>query len=220
MSRLAATRRFYARWAALYDAVATYTPGVGSLRARAADRLGLSPGDTVVDLGCGTGANFPHLRERVGAAGRVVGVDVTGAMLARARDRAAEWTNVHVCRADAADPPLPPTGRADAVVASFLVGMLDDPADAVASWLDVLGRDGRLALLDAAPSPRTAAAPLNLALRGFVWLANPGKFEREEPAAKRLARRVRAAHGELAARTQTVTERRALGVVRLTVGRV
>jgi len=220
VSRLAATRRFYGRWAGLYDAVATRTPGVGSLRARLADRAGLTPGDTVIDLGCGTGANFPHLRERVGAEGRVIGVDVTGPMLARARDRAADWANVHVCRGDAADPPLPPTGRADAVVASFLVGMLDDPASAVASWLSLVGRDGRVALLDAAPSDRPAAAPLNAAFRAAVWLGNPGKFDRERPAARVLADRVAAAHGELAGRTRTETERRALGFVRLTVGRV
>ena len=63
---------FYGRWARLYDLIATF-PGVGSWRARAVDSLGLSAGDRVVEMGCGTGANFPYLRERVGPEGQVVG---------------------------------------------------------------------------------------------------------------------------------------------------
>jgi len=42
----------------------------GHYRSLAIRALGLSPGDTVVDLGCGTGLNFPDLRARVGPAGR------------------------------------------------------------------------------------------------------------------------------------------------------
>lgn len=51
----------------------------------AVDALELSPGDTVVEVGCGTGANLPLLAARVGPTGRVVGVDITDAMLERAR---------------------------------------------------------------------------------------------------------------------------------------
>ena len=81
-----ATQSFYGRWARAYDLLAT-APGVDSWRDRAADALALEPGDTVVEMGCGTGANFSHLRERVGAEGRVVGVDLTRGMLRRARER-------------------------------------------------------------------------------------------------------------------------------------
>jgi hypothetical protein len=73
---------FYGRWAALYDRVAT-APGVGRWRRAAAERVA-RPGDTVVEMGCGTGANLPYLRERVGPTGRVVGVDLTGPPLRRA----------------------------------------------------------------------------------------------------------------------------------------
>ena len=49
--------------------------------------LGLRPGDTVVDIACGTGLNFPLLEEAIGPDGRIVGVDLTDAMLAQAQRR-------------------------------------------------------------------------------------------------------------------------------------
>ena len=54
-------------------------------RARAAQHLALRPGDRVLEIGCGTGRNFPYLREAVGPGGRVYGVDLSAGMLARAR---------------------------------------------------------------------------------------------------------------------------------------
>ena len=46
---------------------------------------GVSPGDTVIDLGCGAGVDLLLAAERVGPGGRVIGIDMTDAMLARAR---------------------------------------------------------------------------------------------------------------------------------------
>ncbi|WP_233745491.1 class I SAM-dependent methyltransferase [Halobacterium bonnevillei] len=56
------------------------------------------PATPAVDLGCGTGANLRHLRDRVGPTGTVVGVDLTPGMLARAESRVerAGWQNVHL----------------------------------------------------------------------------------------------------------------------------
>ena len=45
-------------------------------------------GSSVLDLACGTGQNLPLLAERVGARGKIVGVDISSAMLRRARRRA------------------------------------------------------------------------------------------------------------------------------------
>ena len=81
-----ATQSFYGRWARVYDWVAT-APGVESWRSRAVASLALDPGDTVVEMGCGTGANAPYLREAVGPEGRVVGIDLTRGMLRRAGER-------------------------------------------------------------------------------------------------------------------------------------
>jgi SAM-dependent methyltransferase len=63
----------------------------------------------VLDVGCGTGANFPHLVAAVGATGHVTGIDLSEAMAAHARSRVAEngWDNVHIGIGDAATAPLP-----------------------------------------------------------------------------------------------------------------
>jgi len=220
MSDPAATQAFYGRWAHLYDVVATL-PGIESWRSQAADALALSPGDTVVEMGCGTGANLPHLRERVGPEGRVVGVDLTAGMLDRARDRidASGWDNVHLARGDASRPPV--AGPVDAVVSTFLVGLLPDPAAAVDAWLDLLAADGSIVLLNAGRSDRALAAPLNLAFRAFVRLSAPGGGAGVPPSpATRLEERIDAATTAVARGTATSGRRRlAGGFVRLARGR-
>ena len=72
-------------------------------RRQAVRTLDLRPGDSVVDVGCGTGLNFPLLVEAVGPEGRIVGVDLSDAMLAQAQRRvaASAWNNVELVCADA-----------------------------------------------------------------------------------------------------------------------
>ncbi len=60
---------------------------VGAYRRQAIQALQLRPGDTVVDIGCGTGLNFPHLEHVIGPGGRIIGVDLTDAMLEEAKLR-------------------------------------------------------------------------------------------------------------------------------------
>ncbi len=64
--------------------------------------LGARPGDTVYDLGCGTGLLFERLVEAVGPTGRVIGVDLSAGMLdvARARVEQHGWDNVEIVQAD------------------------------------------------------------------------------------------------------------------------
>ena len=141
MADIGPVTTFYGRWARVYDLVARFTPGIGSIRKRLATDLQLDPGETVVEMGCGTGANLPYLRERVGPSGTVVGVDITPGVLTHARDRVRRrgWSNVHVVRGDAIRPPIE---RADVIVGTFVVGMLEDPGDAVARWCDHLETGG------------------------------------------------------------------------------
>ncbi|NIS61471.1 MAG: class I SAM-dependent methyltransferase, partial [Proteobacteria bacterium] len=53
-------------------------------RSRAVKLLGLQRGDSVIELGCGTGLNFPPIVERIGPEGRLIGVDLAPNMLAYA----------------------------------------------------------------------------------------------------------------------------------------
>jgi demethylmenaquinone methyltransferase/2-methoxy-6-polyprenyl-1,4-benzoquinol methylase len=69
-----------------YDASARRTQ---ALRRRAIAMLGLAPGETVVDVACGTGLSLPQLAADVGPSGRVIGIEVSPDMIGRARLRAA-----------------------------------------------------------------------------------------------------------------------------------
>ena len=93
-----AVRRLYDRLAPAYDVTAWVFRPVGArrLQERAVDLLDVHLGDTVVDLGCGTGANLPVLADAVGEHGQVVGVDLSSEMLARARRRADRHRLPHV----------------------------------------------------------------------------------------------------------------------------
>ncbi|WP_232688256.1 class I SAM-dependent methyltransferase [Halobacterium zhouii] len=220
---VAETQAFYGRWARAYDWLCRLLPGLGGLRGAAADALALSPGDTVVDLGCGTGANLPHLRERVGSGGRVVGVDLTPGMLAEAERRVERegWENVHLVRGDAANPPV---DDVDAVLGSFVVGMLDDPASAVERWTDCLNPDGRVAVLEAGRSNHGVASGLNRAFDAFVAAGAPGDrgdaSGRDDSPSRRLDANIDAARDALAANTElTRDERRVGGFVRVVAGR-
>ncbi|MFB6167527.1 MAG: class I SAM-dependent methyltransferase [Haloferacaceae archaeon] len=214
-----AAQTFYTRYARLYDAVARHTPGVARLRERVVEALDPRPGETVVELGCGTGANLAPLRERVGPTGRVVGLDFAPGALAVARERAAAWENVAVVRADARRPPL---AAADRALATFVVGMLGDPASAVETWCSLLSAGGRIALLDLARTTRPAARPLNPAFRALVALSSPpGTRLRTGDPTRALDRRVVAAHCAVLDRTRPVArETRAAGFARLVAGEV
>ncbi|MFB6164163.1 MAG: class I SAM-dependent methyltransferase [Haloarculaceae archaeon] len=215
-----AVRTFYDRWARLYDVLAT-APGVAAWRRATVDALALETGDTVLEMGCGTGANLPHLRERVGPTGTVLGVDLSAGVLDRARGRIdrAGWANVHVCRADATAPPI--AAPVDAVLATFVVGLLDDPAEAVRGWCDLVGDGGCVALLNFQRRDGALAGPLNRAFDAAVWLAAPGWRGTPRAAGDGLARRVDAARDALVEQTVDRRDRTfAGGFLGLVSGRV
>lgn len=95
----------YRRHAAGYDATAARTM---ALRRRTIGLLDLRPGDVVLDVACGTGLSFPLLREGVGPTGKVIGVELSHDMLARARDRVESngWTNVVLIQGAMDDAPI------------------------------------------------------------------------------------------------------------------
>lgn len=139
----------YTRLAPLYDAgmwlyrVAGLRDG--ACRQRAVNSLRLSPGATVVDLGCGTGLNFPYLRDAVGPGGRIIGVDLTPAMLARAGDRVRRhgWRNVELVEADMSHYRFPED--ADGVVATLALSTVPDYEAVVARAADTLPAGARMA---------------------------------------------------------------------------
>lgn len=106
------------------------------------DRVGLRPGQCVIDLGCGPRGVLDMLAERVSPAGRVVGLDADPAHAAMAAEFSARQglTGVEIMTADARRTGLP-SGTFDLVHASSLLDNLPDPA-AVAAEMARLTRPG------------------------------------------------------------------------------
>lgn len=96
-----------------------FTRRINAVRMRAIKSLGLQPGETVVDAGCGTGWCLPPLAAAVGARGRVIGFDPSPEMLAVARERvpSAQFAHVELNRATAEAVRLPVA--ADAILFSY-----------------------------------------------------------------------------------------------------
>lgn len=143
-----AVRRLYDRLAPVYDQAATAYGLVGGARyrRRAVESLQLSPGDTAVDLCCGTGANLPFLVEAVGPTGRVVGVDLSPGMLAQARQRveAAGWENVELVEADVRAFAFPEPVHG--VLSTFGIERVPEHADVTARAVDARTPGGRIAV--------------------------------------------------------------------------
>lgn len=160
----------------VYDAITLDRVVYGRARRRAVELLRLAPGDTVLDIGCGTGLSLGLLREAVGATGTVIGLDPSEGMLARARRRIHRhgWSNVSLVRADAArlgDSALPDVaGRPDAALFALSLSVMPEPAAVLASSAALLAPGGRVAVMDAGVPPEPGGGRASAALEP-VWQA-------------------------------------------------
>lgn len=139
-------RKTFTDWAPFYNPTHGWI-----LPKRHAARLTLDikSSDRVLDLACGTGLNFPHLRELVGEHGHVVGVDLTPAMLDIARRMIVQngWKNVEVREADAAHLPFPDASF-DKVIVSFALNIIPEYVEATEEVQRVLISGGRFVALE------------------------------------------------------------------------
>ncbi len=92
------------------------------------DQLPARRGDTILDVGCGTGLCLPLLQRKVGASGMIVGIDESEQMLQVAGERVAEhgWDNVRLLAAPVARAPI--EGTADAALFCAVHDVLQSPA--------------------------------------------------------------------------------------------
>jgi len=117
-------------------------------RDRTIAALSLSPGDTVLDVGCGPGPNFERLADAVGPTGTIIGVDASPGMVERARARGEQLDcEVEVLRADAKRLPLA-IDCVDGVCATLSLSAMGDVEAVVAGLSDVLRPGGHVAVLD------------------------------------------------------------------------
>ena len=114
----------YRHRAADYDASARRTMG---LRCRVVAMLGLTAGETVLDVACGTGLSIPLLADAVGPAGRVIGVEVSPDMIEHARARAARSGLANVALIEAAMEDAAIDGPVDAILFNYTHDVLQSP---------------------------------------------------------------------------------------------
>jgi len=109
----------------------------------------LEPGEHVVDVGCGAGTDCLIAARAVGAEGSVVGVDMTPAMLAKARAAAARagMTNVEFKEGYAEALPVP-DGWADVVISNGVINLVPDKDSAYREIARVLRPGGRIQIAD------------------------------------------------------------------------
>jgi ubiquinone/menaquinone biosynthesis C-methylase UbiE len=142
----------YRKKAKHYDVTSRLYPAPGypqrAQRLRAVRALGLRPGASVVDVACGTGLNFDLIEEAIGPGGRLIGVDLTDAMLARAQDRIATngWRNISLVQADAADFDFP--AGVDAILSTYALSQVPECAAVIAHGAAALSGGGRWVVLD------------------------------------------------------------------------
>lgn len=103
-------------------------------------------GEHVLDVGCGAGASSRALAALVGPRGRVLGVDISEPLIARAREEALSGSPVTFELADAASAPLP-QGAFDLLFSRFGLMFFGNPAGAFAHMRQALKPGGRLAFV-------------------------------------------------------------------------
>jgi demethylmenaquinone methyltransferase/2-methoxy-6-polyprenyl-1,4-benzoquinol methylase len=134
-------------------------------RLLAIEKLSLQRGDQVIELGCGTGLNFSFLMERIGQEGRLVGVDLTPAMLdiARKRIERAGWENVELIQSDIVEYEFPV--GVNGVLASGLFGYINEYDRVIKAASESLLPGGHLVILDGKQPDRLPSWLFGVVLR-------------------------------------------------------
>jgi ubiquinone/menaquinone biosynthesis C-methylase UbiE len=140
--------------------------------------LGLSPGDGVLDVACGTGNFSRDFARTVGASGLVVGIDVSETMLGRAvaDTRRAGLANIAYVRGDAQELPFVDDGF-DAVCCFAAFHLFHDPWRALDRMTAVLTPGGRIAIFTTA---RHRTAPVRTAESLMALRSGTRLFEERE----------------------------------------
>ena len=129
------------RWA---DRQAEQDVVLGPVADLLVDRASPQPGERVIDVGCGSGVTTIAFGQRVAPTGHVLGIDISGPMLARARATAPKDLLIEFALADATVHPFEPASF-DLLASRFGVMFFADPVASFANMRKALRTTGRLA---------------------------------------------------------------------------
>lgn len=101
-----------------------------------------------MEVSCGTGLNFPLLQKSVGPKGRIIGVDLTEAMLKQAQRRVEDhqWKNVELIHCDAAQYGFP--DGIDGVISTFAITLIPEFDQIINNGAQALKTNKRFVVLD------------------------------------------------------------------------
>jgi SAM-dependent methyltransferase len=156
-------------YGAMADSYEWRTAGGDHGRHELVQRLAPQRGEVILDVGCGTGRNFDWIQQRIGPEGRLIGVEPSPVMLARAEALVERrgWTNVELVCARAEDAAIATT--VDAAILCAVHDVMRSPR-ALANVLEHLREGGRIVAGGPkwVPWRRSGALSLNLS----TWQLN------------------------------------------------
>lgn len=138
---------------ARYDYIARWHDAIGRLtmphRRDAIEALNAQPGERILDLACGAGANLTGMIKSLGADGLLTGIDYSAGMLKQAarRKKKKRWHNVELVLANAATLPFQ-SGAFDRVICTYALKVIPPYREALDEIWRVLRTGGVLVVLD------------------------------------------------------------------------
>lgn len=150
-------RAYYNKIAKVYDLLSERSER--PMRQAGLKMLDLVPGESVLEIGFGTGHCLVDLARAAGKSGKVFGVDLSENMIARTRrllDQEGLSARVRLACCDAEFLPFA-SGRMDALFVSFALEIFDTPAipKVLAEWLRVLKPGGRMVVVAVSKAGKT-----------------------------------------------------------------